>query len=130
LEMVATTFTPSPSLSPTNSPVYYSNDGGLTWALRDLIAGTPVLDQTMRFATTSGFLYAGVLWGSGVYALMNYDILRTNDFSGTTTMTVLANRTNDDQPFIEAATPTPMLRDSAPKRSKVYYYPIIGMGVP
>ncbi len=104
LEMVATTFTPSPSASPTNSPVFYSNDGGQTWALKDLIAGTPVLDQTMRFATTSGFLYGGVLWGSGVYALMNFDILRTNDFSGATTMTVLANRTNDDQPFIEAAT--------------------------
>jgi len=104
LEIVATTFTPSPSASPTNSPVFYSNDGGLTWALKDLIAGTPVLDQTMRFATTSGFLYGGVLWGSSVYALMNFDILRTNDFSGATTMTVLANRTNDDQPFIEAAT--------------------------
>jgi hypothetical protein len=104
LEMVATTFTPSPSLSLTKSPVFYSNDGGLTWALIDLIAGTPVLDQTMRFATTSGFLYGGVLWGSSVYALMNFDILRTNDFSGTTTMTVLANRTNDDQPFIEAVT--------------------------
>jgi hypothetical protein len=104
LEMVATTFTPSPSLSPTKSPVFYSNDGGLTWVLIDLIAGTPVLDQTMRFATTSGFLYGGVLWGSSVYALMNFDILRTNDFSGATTMTVLANRTNDDQPFIEAVT--------------------------
>ncbi len=104
LEMVATTFTPSPSLSLTKSPVFYSNDGGLTWTLIDLIAGTPVLDQTMRFATTSGFLYGGVLWGSSVYALMNFDILRTNDFSGTTTMTVLANRTNDDQPFIEAVT--------------------------
>jgi hypothetical protein len=104
LEMVATTFTPSPSASPTNSPVFYSSDGGQTWALKDLIAGTPVLDQTMRFATTSGFLYGGVLWGSSVYSLMNFDILRTNDFSGATTMTVLANRTNDDQPFIEAAT--------------------------
>src|SRR5271167_3351862 len=78
LEMVATTFTPSPNASPTNSPVFYSNDGGQTWALKDLIAGTPVLDQTMRFATTSGFLYGGVLWGSGNYALMNFDILRTN----------------------------------------------------
>jgi hypothetical protein len=104
LEMVATTFTPSPSASPTNSPVFYSGDGGLTWALKDLIAGTPVLDQTMRFATTSGFLYGSVLWGSSNYALMNFDILRTNDFSGATTMTVLANRTNDDQPFIEAMT--------------------------
>jgi hypothetical protein len=104
LEMVATTFTPSPSASPTNSPVFYTNDGGQTWALKDLIAGTPVLDQTMRFATTSGFVYGSVLWGSSSYALMNYDILRTNDFSGATTMTVIAHRTNDDQPFIEAAT--------------------------
>lgn len=105
LEMVATSFTPSPNVGSRNSPVFYSNDGGLTWALRDIIAGTPVRDQSMRFATDSGMLYAGVLLGTGSnIATIYFDILRTNDFSGLTTMTQIATRTNDDQPFVGAVT--------------------------
>ena len=105
LEMAATTFTPSPNVGSSNSPVFFSNDGGLTWALKDLIGARPVRDQTLRFATQGGMLYGGVLWGTGsVIANINFDILRTNDFSGATTMAVLAQRKNDDQPFIEAAT--------------------------
>ncbi|MGH7120361.1 MAG: choice-of-anchor D domain-containing protein [Acetobacteraceae bacterium] len=105
LEMVATAFTPSPNLGSGKSPVFFSNDGGLTWALKDLINATPVRDQTMRFATTSGELYGGVLWGTGSnIANINFDILRTNDFTSFPTMTVLKQRKNDDQPFIEAET--------------------------
>src|SRR6516164_3659963 len=104
-EMVATAFTPSPNLGSTKSPVFFSSDGGLTWALKDLINATPVRDQTTRFATEGGELYGGVLWGTGNnIANINFDILRTNDFTGATTMTVLATRKNDDQPFIEAQT--------------------------
>src|SRR5579864_3730916 len=105
LEIAATAFTPSPNLGSANSPIFFSSDGGNTWSLRDLIAGTPVRDQTLRFASTSGQLYAGVLWGTGNnIALINFDILRTNNFSGTTQMTRLARRQNDDQPFVQAAT--------------------------
>src|SRR5580658_8093698 len=100
-EMVATAFTPSPNLSTTKSPVFYTNDGGNTWALIDIIPGTPVRDQTTRFATESGILYGGVLWGGSV---INYGILSTNNFSGTVPMSILAERTNDDQPFVQAAT--------------------------
>ena len=104
-EMVATAFTPSPNLGSNKSPVFFSSDGGLTWALKDLINATPVRDQTTRFATEGGQLYGGVLWGTGNnIANINFDILRTNDFTGATTMTVLAQRKNDDQPFIEAET--------------------------
>jgi len=104
-EMVATAFTPSPNLGSNKSPVFFSSDGGLTWALKDLINATPVRDQTTRFAAAGGQLYGGVLWGTGNnIANINFDILRTNDFTGATTMTVLAQRKNDDQPFIEAAT--------------------------
>jgi len=107
LEIAGTAFTPSPNASNKNSPIFYSNDGGNTWSLKDIIAGTPVRDQTLRFATTSGILYAGVLWGGGGnIALINFDILRTSDFSGLTTMARLAERTNDDQPFVQAATVT------------------------
>ncbi|MGH9453960.1 MAG: hypothetical protein ACRD2O_08325, partial [Terriglobia bacterium] len=103
--MAATAFTPSPNLGSTNSPIFYSNDGGNTWSLLDIIAGTPVRDQTLRFSSASGTLYAGVLWGTGNnIALINYDILRTNDFTGLNPMTRLARRPNDDQPFVQAAT--------------------------
>lgn len=104
LEIAGTSFTPSPNAGSRNSPVFYSNDGGSTWSLKDIIAGTPVRDQTLRFATTSGNLYAGVLWGGGGLSSINFDILRTNDFSGLTTMFSLATRKNDDQPFVQAAT--------------------------
>ena len=73
LEMAATAFTPSPNAGSQNSPIFYSSDGGLTWSLKDVIAGTPVRDQTLRFATQSGILYAGVLWGGGNnIALINF----------------------------------------------------------
>lgn len=105
LELAATAFTPSPNGSSTRSPIFYSDDGGLTWALKDIIAGTPVRDQTLRFATSGGHLYAGVLWGGGgSISAINFDILRTNDFSGLTAMTSLATRVNDDQPFVQAGT--------------------------
>ena len=104
-EMAATAFTPSPNAGSTNSPVFYSNNGGNTWSLLDIIAGTPVRDQTLRFSSASGTLYAGVLWGTGNnIALINYDILRTTDFTGLNSMTRLARRQNDDQPFVQAAT--------------------------
>ena len=82
LEIAATSFTPSPNAGSSNSPVFFSNDGGSTWSLKDLIAGTPVRDQTLRFSSTSGMLYAGVLWGPGGISTINFDILRTNDFTG------------------------------------------------
>jgi hypothetical protein len=105
LEMAATTFTPSPNIGSPNSPVFYSNDGGLTWALKDLIGTTPIRDQTLRFATKGGMLYGGVLSGTGNnIATINFDILRTNNFSGAVTMQQMAQRQNDDQPFVEAAT--------------------------
>jgi hypothetical protein len=105
LEIAGTSFTPSPNAGSKRSPIFYSSDGGQTWELKDIIAGTPVRDQTLRFASTGGMLYAGVLWGTGNnIAQINFDILRTKDFSGLTTMTQLATRKNDDQPFVQAAT--------------------------
>src|SRR5437660_12789534 len=65
LEIAGTSFTPSPNVGSLKSPIFFSSDGGNTWSLKDLIAGTPVRDQTLRFASTGGMLYAGVLWGTG-----------------------------------------------------------------
>ena len=104
-EIAGTAFTPSPGGSTTRSPIFFSSDGGATWSVRDIIAGTPVRDQTVRFASLGGTLYAGVLWGTGSnIAFINFDILRTQDFSGLNVMTRLARRQNDDQPFVQAAT--------------------------
>src|SRR4051794_38396236 len=64
-EIAGTAFTPSTNVGSKNSPLFYSNDGGNTWSLLDIIAGTPVRDQTLRFSSASGTLYAGVLWGTG-----------------------------------------------------------------
>src|SRR5262249_24803945 len=104
LEIAGSAFTPSQNVGSKKSPIFYSSNGGQTWDLKDLIAGTPVRDQTLRFASKGGMLYAGVLWGPGGIAVINFDILRTNDFSGLTTMTQLATRKKDDQPFVQAAT--------------------------
>ena len=105
LEMAATAFTPSPSASLTNSPIYYSNDGGNTWVLIDILPGTPIRDQTLQFSTVNAILYASVLWGGGTnFQFINFDILRTNPISAGTPMTRLATRTFDDQPFVQAAT--------------------------
>ena len=110
-EIAATAFTPSPNVNAVNSPVYYSNDGGNTWALLDIIGGTPVRDQTLRFSSTSGTLYAGVLWGNGNLAAINFDILRTNDFSAANVMTQLVkSRKNDDQPFVRQVVQGAILR--------------------
>ncbi|MBV9597334.1 MAG: hypothetical protein JOZ87_10745, partial [Chloroflexi bacterium] len=105
LEMSATAFTPSPNVGGANSPIFYSSDGGNTWTLLDIIGNTPIVDQTLRFSSTSGMLYTGLLWGNGPISAINFDILRTNDFSGRSVMTRLVpSRKNDDQPFIQAAT--------------------------
>ena len=105
LEIAGTAFTPSPGGSTTRSPIFYSSDGGETWSVRDVIAGTPVRDQTLRFASTGGTLYTSVLWGTGNnIAFINFDILRTQTPAGPGAMTLLARRQNDDQPFVQAAT--------------------------
>jgi len=106
-EIAATAFTPNPG-GGSDSPVFISNDGGNTWSLAEVIAGTPVRDQTIRFDWSGNQLYGGVLWGSGGISTINFDILRiktTDLFSATPpTMTRLATRTSDDQPYVQAAT--------------------------
>lgn len=107
-EMAATAFTPNPG-GGADSPIFISNDGGNTWSLAEVIAGTPVRDQTIRFDGSGNDLYGGILWGSGsLISAINFDILRikTSDLFAASppTMTRLATRTSDDQPYIQAAT--------------------------
>jgi hypothetical protein len=96
--MAASAFTPDPLLSG-NAPIYVSIDGGQTWALNVVMPGGNVTnDITVRFASHSNILYAGILQGGTV----DLNILRKANFIAPGLMTVLVNKTNDDQPYIQA----------------------------
>lgn len=102
--MVLSAFTPCPPLiSTVNAPIYFSTDGGNSWLLNCIVPGNdPVFgtgDITIRFASSGGVLYAGVLKGG---AGLDMNILRTADFTSPTPMTLLVNRFSEDQPYTEA----------------------------
>jgi len=102
--MVLSAFTPCPPLiSTTNAPIYFSTNGGETWHLNCIVPGNdPTFgtgDITLRFATTGGVLYAGVLKGG---AGLDMNLLRTSNFTSPTPMTVLVDRFPEDQPYTQA----------------------------
>ena len=100
--IAASAFTPDPAGSG-NGPIFVSTDGGNTWALIiKLPGGNRTVDVTLRFGTTSGVLYAGILRRDNT----NLNILRTNNFLAPGLMTVLVNQPNDDQPWVEAVSTT------------------------
>jgi hypothetical protein len=104
--IVLSAFTPCPPLiSTTNAPIYFSIDGGHVWNLNCILPGNnPTYgtgDITTHFAGSGGVLYAGILNGSSYLEL---NILRTTDFTSPAPMTVLVDRTQEDQPYTEATT--------------------------
>jgi hypothetical protein len=90
---------------PTNlAPIFVSTDGGGTWNLNCIVpsnAGGMTSDITLRFGSNTNNLYAGILRQPGFLRL---NILRTNDFAGTAGMTLLVDRNNVDQPYVQAIT--------------------------
>jgi hypothetical protein len=92
-----------------NAPIYVSTNGGLTWALASIVPSqnnlTGTGDITLRFAA-SGTLYAGILRRPSAQLRLN--ILRSPNFIGGATMTVLVDRTppagRPDQPWVQAMT--------------------------
>jgi hypothetical protein len=102
-QIAATAFTPCPTAG-SNAPIYVSTDGGSTWTLNcNVPGGNSVFgtgDITIRFADSSGVLYAGDLRGD---SFLEMNILRTSDFTALTPMTVLEDRFSEDQPYIQAA---------------------------
>ncbi|HEY2662105.1 MAG TPA: hypothetical protein VGI79_20465 [Caulobacteraceae bacterium] len=113
-DMVGTAFTPAP-LGGSNAPIYVSTDGGSTWSLRTVVPGNGFVgtgDITVAFATTGGTLYAGTLNGSTGHL----QILRTSSFSSTSTMSVLVDRANEDQPWVVAGS----VVASGASRDRVY----------
>lgn len=105
LHVAGSAFTPDP-MGGRNAPIFVSSDGGNTWLLNSIVpsqAGslTGTGDITVRFASTSNVLYAGILRRPGSLRL---NILRTNNFLGAATMTVLVDRLSVDQPYVQATT--------------------------
>jgi hypothetical protein len=105
LQIVLTAFTPDPSALPTTGPYFFSTDGGRTWSMSSVIPGGTstfgTKDISVRFGGSSGVLYAGILRGDSSLRL---NILRKANFAGPGVMTVLIDRLNEDQPWVEAAT--------------------------
>ncbi|TML86695.1 MAG: hypothetical protein E6G08_11635 [Actinobacteria bacterium] len=98
--IAASAFTPDPAASG-NGPIFVSTDGGNTWALNVVLpGGNRTGDVTIRFPNASGILYSGILrFDNG-----DLNILRKANFTAAGLMTVLVDRANDDQPYVEAAT--------------------------
>src|SRR5262245_45633667 len=100
LEIAASAFTPDP-LNSGSGPIFVSTDGGVNWTLNVVLpGGNRTGDTTLRFATLSNVLYAGILR----FDNSNMNLLRKAGFSTPGIMTVLVNRANEDQPYTEAAT--------------------------
>ncbi|MEO6714500.1 MAG: LysR family transcriptional regulator [Mycobacteriales bacterium] len=123
LRIAASAFTPDPMSSGT-APIWLSTDGGDNWVLSVCVPGgapgsdtgggnSRTGDITLRFATTSGVLYAGILRKDNG----NLELLRKADFTLPGAMTSLVNRAGDDQPWVEAAS---VLGGGATGRDRVY----------
>ncbi|MCH8342409.1 MAG: hypothetical protein IH983_00290 [Planctomycetes bacterium] len=98
--MAATAFTPSPSGGDL-APIYISEDHGQTWRLNEIVPSSGSFgtgDITVAPGDMDRELYAGILKTPG-YLLGRY--LRTPDFTAATQMTVLQERDDIDQPFIQ-----------------------------
>ncbi len=102
-QIAASAFTPNPGGSTaTTAPIFVSSNGGATWVLNNIVPSQQsTFDITLRFATRSNNLYAGILRNPS--ATGTRDILRTNNYLGATIMTLLATQNQLDQPYVEAA---------------------------
>ncbi len=86
-----------------NAPIYVSTDGGDTWSLNNIVPSAGSLgtgDITLRFAGTSGRMFASILDGS----TGAFEVHRTTNFTSPAAMTQLESRANEDQPYTQAAT--------------------------
>ena len=98
--IAATAFTSDPG-GGSLAPIYVSSDGGHTWALNSIVpGGSSTSDITLHFGSTSHVLYCGMLRQDD----LDLNILRTPDFKSSATMTILEDRANEDQPWVDAIT--------------------------
>lgn len=102
-QIAGSAFTANPTGATGTAPIYVSVNGGTTWTLNNIVpSGNGMTgDITLRFGGTSNVLYAGTLRGG---AGLTLNILRTNNFTAAAAMALLRQRTQVDQPFVQAAT--------------------------
>ena len=102
LQIAITAFTPDP-MGGSKAPIFVSTDGGNSWVLNAIVPSsnttTGTGDITTRFGGGNRF-YGGILRLPGSLRL---NLLRSADFTAPTTMSVLVDRTDVDQPFVQAA---------------------------
>ncbi|MBI4659974.1 MAG: hypothetical protein HY735_14125 [Verrucomicrobia bacterium] len=103
--MVASAFTPNPfGTTDGTAPVYITADGGETWELNNIVpsaGGLGTSDITVAASTIPKTAYGGILRVPGDLLL---NLLRAPDFTSPATMTVLGDRSQVDQPFIQVKT--------------------------
>ncbi len=103
--MAASAFTPNPFGSASGTaPIFVSQDGGNTWTLNNIVPSQLLTgDITHAFDSGGGGgdLYGGILRRPGTLLLNE---LVTANFLAPAVMTVLASRTDPDQPFVRATT--------------------------
>lgn len=100
LQIVGSAFTPDP-FGGALAPVFVSDDGGNTWTLKSTVpSNSSTGDITVAFGGTNN-LYSGILKRPGNLLL---NVLRTDNASGSATMSILSNRVRVDQPFMQVGT--------------------------
>jgi hypothetical protein len=102
LQIAASAFTPNPMGGPT-APIYVSTDGGDSWTLNNIVPSAGSLgtgDITLKFAGNSSRLFTTILDG----ATGDFEVHRATDFTSPLAMTQLENRSDEDQPYVQAAT--------------------------
>jgi len=100
--IAATAFTPDP-MGGGLAPYFVSSDGGKTWVLNTVVpGGKRTSDIAIAFSGTNDKFYAGILRLDSATRRMN--ILRTDNFESPTTLEVIEDRQQPDQPF---ARPSP-----------------------
>lgn len=107
-QIAASAFTPDPG-GGNLAPIYVSTDGGNTWVLNSIVpsdsaSGSMTADITVAFGGSSNVLYAGIIRLPVVNNTTRLNILSTQNFLSSTTMTVLVDRMGVDQPYVQAAT--------------------------
>src|SRR5215213_1962205 len=114
-EIAASAFTPNPLGG--NAPIYVSTNGGLTWSLNAIVPSAVITGDITTAAPgrrsddnngndndngndddKGRRLYAGILKRPG---FLLFNALRTNDFLSPTVMTVLLERSDEDQPWAQ-----------------------------
>jgi hypothetical protein len=102
LQIAGSAFTPSP-IGGANAPIYVSTDGGATWTLNNIVPSAGSLgtgDITLKFAGASSRLFTAILDGS----TGDFEVHRSTNFTSPAVMTQLEDRSNEDQPYVQATT--------------------------